>query len=165
MDGIVRFNKAFFPDVSGSPQETYSLVGDRVERQVRGRPRILISHKTNDPQAEDLARHTTRHHGIVTYLAVWDLEARPDSLEFPEYIMRRIQPSQGFLVSVRPQIAVSMWVGYEIGGAHAHGVPRAKTMFSPVSHMPSVVEALERLRSFQELDSWVRRHVLRVSDG
>ena len=52
-----------------------------------------------------------------------------------------------FLVSVRSQIAISMWVGYEIGGAHAHGVPRAKMVFDQVPAMPSVLKAIQALRN------------------
>ena len=37
--------------------------------------------------------------------------------------MRAIQNSNGFLVNVIAEIAVSMWIGYEIGGAHAMEKP------------------------------------------
>ena len=73
--------------------------------------------------------------------------------------MNHIRTSQGFLVSVRPQIAISMWVGYEIGGAHAHGVPRAKMVFDRVDAMPSVLEAIRALRNRSELDTWIRANV------
>lgn len=166
MDGTVRFNRIFYLDYTGTAQETRSAAARAsVRRQAPGSRQVFISHKTNDSQAEDLARYITSRHRIITYLAEWDPNVRYDSLKLPDYIMREIQISQGFLVNVRPQIAISMWVGYEIGGAHAHGIPSAKMMFSPVSGMPSVVEALESLKSYPDLDNWIGSHVLRVRHG
>ena len=159
MDGSVRFNKAFYPDEGGTTRETASFMAESVQRHVRGRRKVFVSHKTNDTHAEAVAQYITRQHGIVTYLAEWDPNVNPTSLALPDYIMTHIRTSNGFLVSVRPQIAISMWVGYEIGGAHAHGVPRAKVVFTPVPTMPSVLEALEPLRSNQELDTWIRTNV------
>ena len=158
MDGSVRFNKAFYPDPTGTIQETAEFTAS-VQRQASGRRKVFISHKTNDPHAEELAQYITRQHGIVTYLAEWDPGVNPNSPTLPDYIMDHIRTSQGFLVSVRPQIAISMWVGYEIGGAHAHRVPRAKMVFDPVPAMPSVLEAIRALRSRSELDSWIRANV------
>ena len=77
--------------------------------------------------------------------------------------MTHIRTSRGFLVSVRPQIAVSMWVGYEIGGAHAHRVPSAKLLFAAAPPMPTVVEALAPLRTRAELDTWITTHVKRAA--
>jgi len=165
MDGTVRFNRAFSPDYTGTAREIKSAASASDYRQATGRRQVFISHKTNDSQAEDLARYITRQHGIITYLTEWDPNVTHDSLALPDYIMREIQISQGFLVNVRPQIVISMWVGYEIGGAHAHGVPSAKMMFSPVSGMPSVVEALESLKCYPDLDDWITSHVLRVGYG
>lgn len=160
MDGTVRFNKAFYPDYSGVPREVGSLATASSQRHPPGRLQVFISHKTNDPDSEDLARYITRMHGVITYLAEWDPNVIADSPSLPDYIMREIQRSRGFLVNVRPEITISMWVGYEIGGAHAHQVPRAKIMFKPVIGIPSVVESLESLRNLQDLDGWIRREVL-----
>ena len=165
MDGTVRFNRAFYPDYTGSAGEIKSAAVASSHRQATRGQQIFISHKTNDPQVEDLARYITIQHGIITYLAEWDPNVWHDSLALPDYIMREIRNSQGFLVKVRPQIAISMWVGYEIGGAHAHGVPSAKMMFSHVSGMPSVVEALKSLMSYPDLDNWIGSHVSRVRHG
>ncbi len=159
MDGTVRFNKAFYPDQTGTVQETASFGVQSVQRNVRGRRKIFVSHKTNDSHAEDVAQYITRRHRIVTYLAEWDPNVDPDSRRLPDYIMAQIRTSQGFLVSVRPQIAISMWVGYEIGGAHAHRVSRAKLVFDAVHGMPSVVDALDALRSRSELDTWITINV------
>ena len=158
MDGTVRFNRAFFPDATGTVRETASFTAS-VQRQASGRNKVFISHKTNDRHAEELAQYITRRHRIVTYLAEWDPSANPNSPTLPDHIMHHIRTSQGFLVSVRPQIAISMWVGYEIGGAHAHGVPRAKMVFNPVPAMPSVLEAIPALRSRPELDAWIIANV------
>ena len=159
MDGSVRFNKAFYPDATGTTRETASFMAEGVQRQVRARRKVFVSHKTNDNHAEAVAQYITRQHGIVTYLAEWDPNVNPGSLALPDYIMTQIRTSQGFLVSVRPQVAISMWVGYEIGGAHAHRVPRAKIVFNPVPTMPSVLEALDPLRTQQELDTWIRTNL------
>lgn len=158
MDGTVRFNRAFYPDATGTVRVTAAF-DESVRRQVSGRKKVFISHKTNDRHAEELAQYITRQHRIVTYLAEWDPGVNPNSPTLPDHIMNHIRTSQGFLVSVRPQIAISMWVGYEIGGAHAHGVPRAKMVFDPVHGMPSVVEAIRALRSRSELDSWIKANV------
>ena len=165
MDGTARFNKAFYPDFTGAARETVHRATASAQWWVRGRNKVFISHKTNDLEAERLAKYITRVYRVVTYLAEWDPYVRDDSPTLPDYIMDHIQSSHGFLVSVIPEITFSMWVGYEIGGAHAHQVPRAKIMFSPVSGMPSVVEALESLRNSSELDSWIRREVLKADHG
>ncbi|MDE0373991.1 MAG: hypothetical protein OXI73_15810 [Rhodospirillales bacterium] len=159
MDGSVRFNKAYYPDDIGMARETATFLSENVQRKVRGRRKIFISHKTNDSHAEDLARYITRQHRIVTYLAEWDPTVNPNSITLPDYILTQIRTSRGFLVSVRPQIAISMWVGYEIGVAHAQSVPRAKIVFDHVTTMPTVVEALDALRSRPELDAWIRTNV------
>ena len=159
MDGTVRFNRAFYPDNTGTIRTTSTFLAENVQRQVRSRKKIFISHKTNDSHAEALALYITQKHRLVTYLAEWDPNANPSSPTLPDYIMTQIRTSRGFLVSVRPQIAISMWVGYEIGGAHAHGVPRAKLVFSAVGSMPSVVEALHALRSRQQLDAWITTNI------
>ena len=165
MDGTVRFNRAFYRDYTGTAREATSATHASSERQATGRQQVFISHKTNDSQAEEVARYITTQHGIITYLAEWDPNVGYDSLALPDYIMREIQISDGFLVNVRPQIAISMWVGYEIGGAHAHRVPSAKMTFSHVPGMPSVVEALKSLMGYQDLDDWIRSYVLRVRYG
>ena len=165
MDGTVRFNRVFFPDHAGSVGEAKSAASAGAQRRATGRKQVFISHKTHDSQAEEVARYITSQHGIITYLAEWDPNFRHDSLALPDYIMREIQVSHGFLVNARPQIAVSMWVGYEIGGAHAHEGPSAKMMFSQVSGMPSVVEALKSLKSYLDLDEWIRSHVVGVRHG
>ena len=160
MDGSVSFNRAFYPDDdTGAIHETAAFMAESVQRRVRSRKKIFISHKTNDHHAEHLARDITRRHRLVTYLAEWDPNVNTDSPSLPDYIMGQIRTSQGFLVSVGPQIAISMWVGYEIGGAHAHGVPRAKIMFDAPRPMPSVVEALEALRNRPQLDAWITTNV------
>lgn len=158
MDGAVRFNRAFYPDATGTVRVTAAF-DESVRRQVSGRKKVFISHKTNDHKAEELAEYITRRHHVVTYLAEWDPGVNPDSPTLPDYIMKHIRTSHGFLVSVRPQIAISMWVGYEIGGAHAHGVSRAKMVFDQVPAMPSVLKAIQALRNRPELDSWIRANV------
>ena len=158
MDGTVRFNKAFYPGPTGTIQEAADFTAS-VQRQASGRKKVFISHKTNDHKAEELAKYITHQHRIVTYLAEWDPSVNPNSPTLPDHIMKHIRTSHGFLVSVRPQIAISMWVGYEIGGAHAHGVPRAKMVFDQVPAMPSVLKAIQALRNRPELDSWIRANV------
>ena len=70
--------------------------------------------------------------------------------------MRAIRLSDGFLLNVIPEIGDSMWIGYEIGGAHAMNKSRAKIMFRPVEKLPSVVDALRPIRNRGELDLWIR---------
>ena len=161
MDGTVRFNTAFYPTDTGFAQ-TASFAEDTIQKQSRQRRKVFISHKTNDVHAENLAKYITRKHRVITYLAEWDPNVHADSPTLPDYIMRHIRTSQGFLVSVRPQIAISMWVGYEIGGAHAYSVPRAKIMFTRATGLPSVVEALPPLANHDELDVWIAKEVSRA---
>ena len=80
---------------------------------------VFMSHKTGDDQAEREAKRITRQHRVEVYMAEWDDAVVGDSNQLPDHIMNAIRRSKGFLVSVIPAIAESMWVGYEIGGAHA----------------------------------------------
>ena len=80
MDGTVRFNRAFYPDATGTVRETADFTAS-VRREVSGRKKVFISHKTNDRHAEKLAQYITRQHRIVTYLAEWD----PASIRTPRH--------------------------------------------------------------------------------
>ena len=119
-----------------------------------------MSHKTGDGQAVVEARHIAQTYRVQVYMAEWDDNVEGDSNRLPDYIMTAIRKSNGFLVNVIAEIAVSMWIGYEIGGAHAMQKDRAKIMYRDVGRLPSVVGALTSLRSRRELDTWIRTHIL-----
>lgn len=119
---------------------------------------IFMSHKTGDRQAEAEATYIAETHQVQVYMAEWDDDVEGDSNELPSHIMDAIGQCDGFLVHVIQQIATSMWIGYEIGGAHAMEKSRAKIMYSYVNRLPSVVGALNTLRNRSQLDSWITRH-------
>ncbi len=121
---------------------------------------VFMSHKTGDVKAVTEAKYITDTHGVVVYMAEWDDEIDSDSDSLPDYIMQAIQNSDGFLVNVIAEIAVSMWIGYEVGGAHAMKKPRAKIMYDAVHRLPTVVGVLKSLRRRSELDQWIIKHVL-----
>ena len=121
---------------------------------------VFLSHKTGDSSAERVAEHIHRVHGVLVYMAEWDDHIDTDTSALPDYIMYQIRQSDGFLVNVISAISVSMWIGYEIGGAHALNKSRAKIMHTTVV-LPSVVAALDSLDSDPALDNWIRTHVLR----
>ena len=116
---------------------------------------VFLSHKTGDAKAEVEARYIADKHRVQVYMAEWDDEVYGDSSALPDHIMKAIRQSDGFLVNVIAEIAVSMWIGYEIGGAHAMGKSRAKIMYGQVRRLPSVVGALRSLRNRGELDRWI----------
>lgn len=151
----LRFNKLIRPNL---PDTTYS---DRAERIVTAKSAestlVFMSHRTGDDLAEAIARDLAKRHEIEIYMAEWDDTVQRDSNELPDHIMMAIRESHGFLVNVIAEIAVSMWIGYEIGGAHAMDKPRAKIMYVPVRRLPSVVTALESLTEPYELDQWISR--------
>ena len=118
-----------------------------------------MSHKTGDWQAVSVAQYIAQRHRVEVYMAEWDDQVDTDSVELPDYIMKSIRESNGFLVNVTSAIADSMWIGYEIGGAHAMGKSRAKIMYESVYRLPSVVGALETLRGQNELDLWIIKNV------
>ena len=120
---------------------------------------VFMSHKTGDSQAASVAQYIAQRHGVEVYMVEWDDQVDTDSIELPDHIMKSIRKSDGFLVNVTHAIVNSMWIGYEIGGAHAMGKSRAKIMYDSVYSLPSVVSALETLRSQSELDRWVVRNV------
>lgn len=120
---------------------------------------IFMSHKTGDKQAEAEARYIAEKHRVQVYMAEWDDNVQGDSVELPNDIMKAIRKSDGFLVNVVAAIAVSMWIGYEIGGAHAMEKSRAKIMYNRVGGLPSVVGALKTLSDRNELDAWIVRNV------
>ena len=93
-------------------------------------------------------------------MAEWDDDVVEDSNQLPNHIMNAIRKSKGFLVSVIPAIVESMWVGYEIGGAHAMQKSRASIIYREVGRLPSVVSALESLRSQDALDRWITKNVV-----
>ncbi len=120
---------------------------------------VFMSHKTGDSKAELIAKYISDNHRVQVYMTEWDDNVHGDSNELPDQIMTAIRESDAFLVNVIAEIAVSMWIGYEIGGAHAMGKSRAKFMFYEVSRLPSVVGALKTLRSLDELDIWIRTNI------
>ena len=117
---------------------------------------VFMSHKTGDHEAEKIAKYISDNHRVQVYMTEWDDNVHGDSNELPDHIMTAIRESDAFLVNVIAEIAVSMWIGYEIGGAHAMQKSRAKFMYTEVSRLPSVVSALKTLRSRNELDIWIR---------
>lgn len=121
---------------------------------------VFMSHKTGDEQAVTEAEYIAKTHGVKVYMTEWDDYVDTESSNLPEHIMNAIRRSDGFLVNVIAEIAVSMWIGYEIGGAHAMRKSRAKIMYRPVGRLPSVIDSLEWLRSRPALDEWIRANVL-----
>ena len=121
---------------------------------------VFMSHKTGDSRAELEARYIAQTHGVNVYMAEWDEDVDGDSPVLPDHIMKAIKQSNGFLVHVRPDIGASMWIGYEIGGAHAMQKRRARIMYSTVYDLPSVVAALERLPNRDALDRWITTNIV-----
>ena len=120
---------------------------------------VFMSHKTGDLQAEREANYISEKHRLLVYMTEWDDDVQGDSSELPNQIMAAIRKSDGFLVNVIAEIAISMWIGYEIGGAHAMEKSRAKIMYRKIYRLPSVVGALASLISRDELDQWIRTHI------
>lgn len=154
----LRFNRivrTFQPDIQTR------MIAEEVLSSKTASDRILfMSHKTGDDQAVVEARYIAQTYRVQVYMAEWDDNVEGDSNRLPDYIMTAIRKSNGFLVNVIAEIAVSMWIGYEIGGAHAMQKDRAKIMYREVGRLPSVVGALTSLRSRRELDRWIRTYIL-----
>lgn len=154
----IRFNRLVQPDQTAIEN---SFTAARVmSEKVASDTIVFMSHKTGDDQAENEAKYIARKHGVKVYMAEWDDNVQGDSNELPDHIMNAIRNSNGFLVNVIAEIAVSMWIGYEIGGAHAMQKSRAKIMYREVGRLPSVVRALKSLHSRDALDRWVKTIVL-----
>ena len=153
----LRFNRLIRPglsDMSNSVLAERTVMAKSISDTM-----IFMSHKTGDQQAEAEAKYIAEKHRVQVYMAEWDDSVQGDSVELPNDIMKAIRKSDGFLVNVIAEIAVSMWIGYEIGGAHAMEKSRAKIMYSQVGRLPSVVGALKTLRNRNELDAWIIRYV------
>ena len=116
---------------------------------------IFLSHKTGDPEAENIARYIQKKHRVNVYVAEWDDNVYGDSNHLPSYIMNIIKLTDGFLVNATRQVKDSMWIGYEVGGAHASEKIMAKTIFEYCPELPSVVSALRSLKNYEELDKWI----------
>ena len=153
----LRFSRLIRP---GLTDMSSSVLAERtVTAKSASDTMIFMSHKTGDQQAEAEAKYIAEKHRVQVYMAEWDDNVQGDSVELPNNIMMAIRKSDGFLVNVVAEIAISMWIGYEIGGAHAMEKSRAKIMYSQVGRLPSVVGALKTLRSRSELDLWIVRNV------
>ena len=153
----IRFNKFFNPGRAAVLNR--SSADSSVHAMDSGDRMVFMSHKSGDRQAEEHAQYIMQRHGVSVYMVEWDDHVDSDSTELPDYIMTAIRRSSAFLVNVTAAIAVSMWIGYEIGGAHAMGKSRAKIMFSLVPDLPSVVAALDSLRDRFALDQWIATNV------
>ncbi len=121
---------------------------------------VFMSHKTGDIHAEIEAMRIAEKHHVRVYMAEWDENVVGDTDELPDQIMDAIQESDAFLVHVIAQIKNSMWIGYEIGGAHAMSKERARIMHTKIDDddLISVVRALDPLGTPFEVDSWIRRN-------
>ena len=123
---------------------------------------VFMSHKTSDYRAEQEAKRIAVTHRVIVYMAEWDDHINDTGSEqMPDYIMEKLRISDGFLVYVSTKILVSMWVGYEIGGAHVMGKHRARITPGPTVRLPSVVSALQSLKTDSAVDTWIRSNVLR----
>ena len=121
---------------------------------------VFMSHKTNDWAAEREARYISSKHNVAVYMAEWDGGIQnPNSLALPAYIMHAIGASCGFLVHVILEIGTSMWIGYEVGVAHALDTRRARITYNAGQRLtlPAVVGALPSLDDRTALDWWIRR--------
>ena len=139
---VIRFNKLVRPDL---PEIALRYFAEHaIETRAAGEKMVFMSHKTGDSQAEREAKYITIMHKIMVYMVEWDDNVESDTDQLPDYIMTAIRNCDGFLVNVTAEIAVSMWIGYEIGGAHAMRKPRASIMYRWITGLPSVVRALVR---------------------
>ena len=154
----IRFNRLVRP---GQPDLQSRVLAEAVLRSKAATDTmVFMSHKTGDDQAETEAKYIASKHEVKVYMAEWDGYVDGDSNQLPDHIMDAIRRSDGFLVNVIAGIAVSMWIGYEIGGAHAMRKSRAKIMYREVGRLPSVVGALTSLCSRGALDRWITTNVL-----
>ena len=164
LDGAIRFNKLVYPpDTTMRTHREFTAFSEADQRyRQTGFKKLFLSHKTGDSEAEDLAKRLARRFNIAVYMAEWDTNVTNDSPSLPSYIKRKIKTSNGFLVYANPQIAVSMWVGYEIDIADASSLPSARVTRSTYDRtLPTVILALHKLSSDLEIDNWVRKHVRR----
>ena len=153
----IRFNRLFRPGQTGTNNRF--IAEDALIAKSASDTIIFMSHKTQDRQAEIKAKYISDTHRVQVYMTEWDDDVHGDSIELPDHIMTAIRKSDSFLVHVNARIAVSMWIGYEIGGAHAMEKSRAKIMYNEVSPLPSVVGALKTLRNRTELNRWIRGNI------
>ena len=154
----IRFNRLVKSD--GTSVQTRSLAESSISRKSRYDRMVFMSHKTGDDSAEEEAKYIARKHGVAVYMAEWDDDVDGDTDDLPDHIMDAIRKSDGFLVNVVAAIRRSMWIGYEVGGAHAMGKNRAKIMYRYVTRLPSVVGVLRTLANRPALDRWIRSYVL-----
>ena len=154
----IRFNTLVRPDQSAI--RTRFAVDSFLSTKDARDAMVFMSHKTGDSRAQSEATYIAQRHGVHVYMAEWDDEVDGDSPVLPDYIMNAIRQSNGFLVNVRPDIKASMWIGYEIGGAHAMQKRRASIMYDVVYGLPSVVAALAKLSTRAALDRWITTNVL-----
>ena len=154
----IKFNRLVRP---GQPDLQDRMLAEGVVRsKTAADTMVFMSHKTGDDQAETEAKYIAFKHEVTVYMAEWDDYVDGDSNRLPDHIMEAIRRSDGFLVNVIAGIAGSMWIGYEIGGAHAMRKSRAKIMYKEVGRLPSVVGALTSLGSRDALDRWITTNVL-----
>ena len=150
----IRFSGFIQP---GEPDTLERMVAEiYLYKKTSAETMVFLSHKTGDMKAQYEARYIADKHHVEVYMAEWDNRVYGDSADLPDHIMNAIQRSEGFLLNVIREIGTSMWIGYEIGGAHAMGKLQAKIMYELVGRLPSVVDVLPSLRNRNELDSWVR---------
>ena len=153
----ITFNRLVRPGMTDTRDRV--LAENRLAQRSAADTMVFLSHKTGDAKALEEARYIAERHRVQVYMAEWDDQVYGDSPALPDHIMKAIRESNGFLVNVIAEIAASMWIGYEIGGAHAMRKARAKLMYEPIPRLPSVVGALNSLRNRSELDRWIVRVV------
>ena len=153
----ITFNRLVRPGMADTRNRV--VAESRLAQKSATDTMVFLSHKTGDAKALEEARYIAEEHRVQVYMAEWDDQVYGDSPTLPDHIMKAIRESNGFLVNVIAEIAASMWIGYEIGGAHAMAKARAKLIYEPVSRLPSVVGALHSLRNRGELDRWIIRSV------
>lgn len=153
----IRFNRLIRPNLTDT--DNRFIAEDAVIAKSAYDTIVFMSHKTGDCQAENEAKYISETHLVQVYMTEWDDNVQGDSNELPDHIMKAIRGSDCFLVHVNAEIAESMWIGYEIGGAHAMGKSRAKIMYNMVRRLPSVVGALKTLCNRNELNRWIREKI------
>lgn len=122
------------------------------------KPKVFISHKSEDVNRTEEVKTKCRHAGLEYYVDNEDSSVNGDRPDLIEYIARQIKDSHGVIVVASKVTQLSWWVPCEAGIGYENDMPLTAWTGDQIRREFELPSYLERVRSHRYNDmfnKWV----------
>ncbi len=128
-------------------EEWAEVLDQLLENKFSTRPRIFLSHQSNDKPFSRLLKHNMERHGVKVWIDESDLRA---GKRLSPTIHREIRNSDGFVVVITKKSVNSSYVNWEIEEAVEERIHRKSLKIIPILYKRTAIPEL--LRSYRYID-------------